>query len=794
MLSPYRIVDLTDERGALAGLLLAQLGADVVLVEPERGNRARRVSPTIAGTGAWHLAQHRGKRSVRLGAVDLDALLASADVVLDNGAFDRASVDLPAWRERHPHLVTVSVSAFGSDGPKASWPATDLTVLASGCQLALTGDADRAPVRISVPQAFQHAASEAAVGALVALHRRAQCGQGSHVDVSAQQCVLQATQTSVLAAAVGAAPYQRTAGGIAVGPYNLRFVYPAADGHVSITFLFGAMVGPFTARLMQWVHEEGFCSAELAGVDWPGLFVQIFSGALAPTILDDAAAAVSAFTATRTKAELLAEAMRRKLLIAPVASTADVLASEQLAARGFWDRIELGDREIAAPGPAARSSVPLRRLGRAPHLGEHEAELAAELAVPELRRATAGSTDPGRLPFEGLKVLDLSWAVAAPMATRVLADWGATVIRVESEGRIDAIRTAGPYLAGSANGLEDTAQWQSVNAGKLGLQLDLSVPEAKAVVLDLAGWADVVIESFSPGVLERLGLAPADLQVHNPSLITVSSCLMGQTGPMATMAGFGNLAGAISGFYEVTGWADRPPAGPFLAYTDYVAPRATAAVLLAALDHRRRTGEAASIDLAQQEAALQFLAPALIATAAGRGPARRIGNDDPDLAPHGVYPCLGEDRWVAIACQDDDAWRALAELVGRPALGALGANDRVFGRRELDTVVTAWTSTQSAEAVEAACIAAGVAAHRVQNSPECVADPQLAHRRHFRAVPHRLHPNAVVEGPHFTVSGLDGGPRRAGPTLGEHNDVVLREILGYNDDRVVGLLVAGAIR
>jgi crotonobetainyl-CoA:carnitine CoA-transferase CaiB-like acyl-CoA transferase len=280
----------------------------------------------------------------------------------------------------------------------------------------------------------------------------------------------------------------------------------------------------------------------------------------------------------------------------------------------------------------------------------------------------------------------------------------------------------------------------------------------------------------------------------NPALITVSSCLMGQTGPLATMAGFGNLAGAISGFYEITGWPDRPPAGPFLAYTDYVSPRVTLAVVLAALDHRRRTGEAAAIDLAQQEAALQFLAPALLATAAGRGPARRVGNDDAAMAPHGVYRCAGDDRWVAIACQDDAAWRALADLVGRPHLGALATGDRLAGRRELDAVVEAWTTTRTDAEAEAACIGAGIAAHRVQNSPECLADPQLVHRRHFRRVPHRLHGETVVEGPHLTLSAADGGPRRAGPTLGEHNDEVLRGLLGYDDERVLALVVAGAVR
>ena len=305
---------------------------------------------------------------------ELERLAASADVVIECGApgFD-PPVDatvLARLRAEHPSLVTVSLTPFGGSGPKSEWAATDLTIVAAGGQLALTGDADRPPVRISLPQAWLHAAAEGAFGALLALAERTRSGLGQHVDVSAQQCVLQCTQTAMLTAAVGAQPYGRVAGGIKVGPYTLRLVYPAADGHVSITFLFGSMVGPFTQRLMRWVHEEGFCDEATRDLDYVEFFNLMFSGELDPATMQRATDAVAAFTATRSKAELLAGAVARRLLIAPVTTTADVAASEQLAARELWDVVD----GIRCPGPFVRApAAPLRRLGRPPLLGEHDA-------------------------------------------------------------------------------------------------------------------------------------------------------------------------------------------------------------------------------------------------------------------------------------------------------------------------------------------------------------------------------------------------------------------------------------
>ncbi|MPY95940.1 MAG: CoA transferase [Acidimicrobiia bacterium] len=332
-----------------------------------------------------------------------------------------------------------------------------------------------------------------------------------------------------------------------------------------------------------------------------------------------------------------------------------------------------------------------------------------------------------------------------------------------------------------------------VNAGKLSASVKFSEPAGRAVLADLVRWADVVVDSLSPRALRSLGLDEAHLREVNPDVITLSASLFGQDGPLARLAGYGNLGAALAGFYDLTGWPDREPAGPYLAYTDYTSSHLTLLALLAALDHRRRTGEGQSIDLSQSEAALHYLSPALLdVTVNGRVTTRR-GNEDDHLAPHGVFPCAGEDQWVAIACQDDAAWPALCELMARPDLAAdsdlAEAAGRLGRRRELDEAVAAWTRGATPAEVQDRCQGAGVAAHTVQRSAECLADPQLLHQGHFVELEHpfRL---CLVEATRFRLARTPGRPAFRAPLLGEHTFEVLSGLLGYDEDRIADLAAA----
>jgi crotonobetainyl-CoA:carnitine CoA-transferase CaiB-like acyl-CoA transferase len=765
MLSSYRVLDLTDHRGQLAGFILASLGAEVILVEPPEGNPARH-----RGDGLEWWAYNRGKASVVCQTHDeLLDLVRDADVLIES----EAVLDPDELAAVNPRLVHVTVSAFGRDGPKADWAASDLTILAAGCALALTGDSDRPPVRTTVPQSWLHAGSEAACGALLALTERARSGRGQHVDVSAQQAVMQAAIPGVLLVPNDNEALGRTAGGIMYGEIHLQFVYPAKDGYVSITYLFGEMIGPFTQRLMDWACEEGHCTPEMRDWDWVAFGLRLATDTTAAAAeLEQAKAAVTKLTSSRTKAELFAEARRRRLLLAPVTTAEELVASEHLHDRGYWDVV---DGRVCPGRFVVSSAWPLATLGAPPKVGEHGSTFAARRQRDRGQMDTT-PTDGSGPALEGLKVLDLTWVYAGPLATRMLADFGAQVVKVEGPTRVDASRGGGGFLRQDF-GPESSIQYAHFNCGKLGLGLDLSTEGGRRVFVDLVKWADVLVESYTPGVMDDWALGYDALKAVNPALIMLSTSLMGQSGPLSTFAGFGNLAGAVSGFYELTGWPDRSPAGPFLAYTDYIAPRFTVAALLAALDWRRRTGEGQHLDLSQAESSIHFLAPAILDHSVNGAHPTRDGNRDRFLAPHGVFPCAGDDRWVAIACETDGQRAALADEIGGLA----------------DEAIVEWTSVRPVADIEKALQARGVPVHGVQNSGECWTDPQLVHRDHFLTVPHPVHETCVIEAPRVRLSRTPGRVERTGPTLGEHNDLVLRELLGYGDDEISQLVIDGAL-
>ncbi len=400
------------------------------------------------------------------------------------------------------------------------------------------------------------------------------------------------------------------------------------------------------------------------------------------------------------------------------------------------------------------------------------------------------------LPLDDVKVVDFMWALAGPGTTRTLADYGATVVRIESAKRVDGARTVGPFLnnqpAHDGSGLFGT-----YNAGKLGLALDLNKPQARELVLDLVRWADVVCESFSPKAMRAWQLDYESLRAVKPDLIMLSSCLMGQSGPMSSFVGFGNMAAAVAGFYHLCGWPDRPPSGPFGAYTDYIAPRFGAIAVLAALDYRRRTGKGQYIDQSQAESALHFLTPALLDCAANGRVEQGVGNTDPSYAPHGVYPALGDDRWIAITCKTDEHWHSLCPAMNRASLvrderfATLAA--RYSNRDHLDPIISEWTRGLTAHAAEALLQQLGIPASAVQDSKDVCHDPQLASRGYLIEIVHPVCGKMVVEGPRFLLSRTPASVARPAPTVGGDNQYVLESILGYDQDRITELAAAGVL-
>jgi crotonobetainyl-CoA:carnitine CoA-transferase CaiB-like acyl-CoA transferase len=543
------------------------------------------------------------------------------------------------------------------------------------------------------------------------------------------------------------------------------------------------------------MHEEGACSEEVRDLDWVGYAALIFNGEISLERHFEIQDLISAFMACHTKAELMKGAFERRVLVVPLSDASDLAESAQLAAREYWIDVEHADR--AEP---VRYAGPFVKLSKTPIRYASSPPLLDETGAPGWRtRSTMAAlrSDPpaGGLPLEGLKVLDFSWVYAGPAITRYLADYGATVVRVESLTAFDALRNGTPFKDGIA-GAERSANYGNVNLNKLSLGLNLRTPEARDVARQLVGWADVVVENYTPRMMKQWELDYPRLREINPALVMLSSCLSGQDGPDASLAGYGTMGAALAGFGFLTGWPDRPPSAPFVAYTDYVSPKLATSALLAALDHRRRTGEGQHIDCSQSESAMHLLGEALLEVQVNGNVRRAAGNASAHWAPSGVYPVIGEDRWLAIAAADDASWRALSDLAGRGwASDArfISNDDRLANRDSLDEAIAQWTVDLNPEALEAALQAAGVPAHRVATSADCFADPQLAHRDHFVELEHAVVGRVPWEHSRFILSRTPAPVPRVVPTLGQDNQVVLGDILGLDDAAITELVIAGAI-
>ena len=410
MLSPYRVLDLTTERGLLCGQMLGDMGADVIKVEPPGGSSARQLGPFYKDQphpdrSLYWWAYNRNKRSITLdierdeGRDLLRRLAERADFLIEShnpGYLSQRHLGFADLSKVNPALIYVSITPFGQDGPKATYADSDLIIMAAGGPLILAGDEDRPPVRLSIPQAYLHASADAAVGALAAHHERTRSGLGQHIDVAAVQSVAMATQSNILAVPLRSPEIHRMSGGVKVGALDIPLVWPAKDGFVAMTFLFGSALGVFTAKLMRFVCEEGFCDEATRDKDWIAYGEQLFSGAEPLSEFERIKELVRDFTRSRTKAELLDLAVERGFLITPVTTIAEVVESPQFTSRDYFQNVahpELGE-SFLYPGPFAKfSATPLEYRFRPPTVGEHNSAIyrdelgLSDREIMELTRA-----------------------------------------------------------------------------------------------------------------------------------------------------------------------------------------------------------------------------------------------------------------------------------------------------------------------------------------------------------------------------------------------------------------------
>lgn len=787
LLQGVRVVDLAGEPASMAGRILADLGAEVVRVEAPAGDALRRVGPFAGGSAeegrslrfaAWNA----GKDGLACSADDprLEVLLHGADVVVQTPGWPGVLEVDPA---RAPGAVWVRVTPFGADGPRSSWRASDLGVMASSGNMFATGQPDRAPVRASEPSGYAHVGPEVAFAALTALAS----GQPQIVDVSMQEVVLVANMAAVAGFETTGRRGQRA--GASIG--RTREIWRTKDGFVTFGLRGGPARVPSLKIITQLLIDNGIDAPAWTERDWakfnPNETSDEEMRALEAPLVD--------LFARYEMSEIFEIATQKNLMLAPANTSREIYGSPQLAAREMFqplDGLEGFPTRFAVVTSCDDEASPIDARRREPALSA----AAAAPTVDWPRRDRASARAAARGAWEGLKIVEFGSGAAGPIAARYFAEQGATVVKVESRSRPDFLRV---YALGPHNphGLEGSDLFNALNVGKHSITLDLKNEKGLELARKLMFWSDAVLENFAPKAMRGFGLDYASVSGDKPDLVMVSSCMNGQTGPHRNYPGFGAQGSALSCFNHLTGWPDAEPLGPYATITDSLSPRFSAAAIAAGVLYRRRTGRGVHVDVSQVENALYTLSPWLLDFAVNGNVTGRIGNRSLRAAPHGAFPCRAEgeldDRWVAIAVWSDDEWATLARLLGvdDPSLATTDA--RLARVDDVEALVTAWTRTRTRAEVADALQAEGIEAVPVQDFGDVRADPQLAHRGHFVELEHSVTGPALYERNGFRLSDAVAGYPRPTPALGQHTDVVLRELLGLGDDELATYRDAGAL-
>ena len=775
--------------------LMADLGADVIKVEPPEGDRARTRGP-FAGprdpeASGLFTYLNTNKRSV---VADLDTaagrdvvagLLADADLLLHNlspsGAI-AAGLDAGALRSTYPSLATVSITPFGQTGPYSQYRAEEIQVVHGGGWGWLTpGCSDREdlpPLKPFGHQADFQAGFGAATAAIAAVDHSQRTGQGAHLDYAAMAHV-----TGMLEAGFITWSYLREIPGrLGARVLNPWRILPVADGQIFIVCveqdqwdrLKDIMGRPEWADMELFDTVEGRHDAEDLLHMWLGEWVE-----------------------PQKVMDLFHLGQSNRVAFAPVFTMAQMADEPHLAERGFLREFEQpGMGTLRVPGPPSRLANPWWSIRRpAPQLGQHAgARFECPLEQPADRVAAEPSGNPGR-PLEGITVADFSWVWAGPYCGLQLAHLGADVIKVESTSAPDLGRRL-PLHSIDHDATPDTnAYFNQWNQGKRSVTVDLQTDEGRELAKRIALECDVVLSNYATGVMDRFGLGYEQLRQERPDVIVATISGYGHYGPYKNYIGYGPTTAPLSGLASLTGYEGGPPEEVGVALGDPASGVATAFALVAALVARRRTGEGQYIDTSLWEATTACVGEGWMQWALTDRQPDRMGNHDPLMSPHSLYRCEGDDRWVAIACADDAEWIVLSEVVGV-------AGDERFTTAELrkanevalDEVIGQWTGDLDQWEVTRQLQGVGVPAFPSLDARSLDGDPHLE----ARGVIERLAHPAVGEKSHIGVpwlahDGPNGVPAPA-PVLGADTHDVLSGLLGLTDDDIRRLREAGVLQ
>ena len=799
-LAGLRVLELADRSAALGGRILADLGAEVILVEPPGGAPIRDEAPFLDDVpdverSFGHLYLNANKCSVVL---DLDQeadrarfldLLATSDVLLETmppGWLDARGLDASLLRATQPGLIRCSLTPFGLDSEWQNRRVNDLIAGAAGGLIQVSGSAQGTPIQGGANPSYTMGSLAAASAICIALYQRdfgAAPDVGIHIDLSLQE----ATALAVMQTAT---------------PSHWQW-FKRIPKRPGLSAAMACRDGKYVSLLVRPDRFDGFLAwADKVGIDH-GMTVDDWRWARleAPRQNNPVSETTLALAAALTRDEFVDGALAADIICLPVLDFPDLEQAEQFQVNDQFLSVQHDDLDTAlgfvrSPVDGMADGVEIQR---APLLGEHQALLDGLEAAEIQTGAATRLADPSQA-LAGLRVVDFGWVLAAPIGTRILASFGAEVIRVESTAKPDSMRSQvgpdgqpHPDLGGLYN---------VVNAGKKSFTVDLSKPEGLELVKRLIGTADVVVNNFRPGAMERMGLGYSVLRELKEDVILLNLPGAHRHGPWAQRPSMGNILMAASGFNMLTGFDGERPRGIGIAYPDFTSPHLLVASILAALRQRARSGSGQEIHLTQLSATLALLGCEWMQyKATGRQPARNR-NRNPNYAPHGVYPAAREqdpdlDAWVAIAVADDAEWQALCGVMGRPQLGADPRFSthalRKANEDDLDAVVTEWTTSRDKWSTAELLQGVGVAAAAVEHLKDMLEkDPQL--QDHYQQVSQPVASDVQIPVDREAAQWV-GAPlvlNRA-PMLGEHNQYVLQEILGIDDEAFAKLMIDGVV-
>ncbi len=765
-LAGLRVLEIGGGIGAAyATRWMAGFGADVVRTEGSP-------DALTADEEVYLLA---GKRRIDVEPAGLRALALAANILVEDGkpgALAAMGLDPEQLRVENPRLVVVSVTPFGQTGPYAGYEATNIVAHAMGGIMSLTGTPDRPPLVNGGSQAFYLAGVNAFGAALSAYFGALRHGRGDWVDISAQGCAAGMLELFGVRTEYNGLDAHLRSGNHVSAVWG---IYPLADGHGGVCTLARQIPAFFNV------------------VDDPELLTERFMDPVQRLQNDDELRArLYSWFSTQTKAGLLELGPKHRIPFGAVMTPLDLLENESLAERGFFDRVEAPDGRMArVPG---RPFLGLPWRGGELHspaadtpdvltdwLGPTSPPPSARTAVPE---ATA-------LPLDGIRVLDLSMMWAGPYATRILAEMGAEVLKIESPRAWDNVRTLIPQ-PGALDPWNSSYYFNDYNRDKKSVTLDLAQDRGRELFLDLVRQSDVVIENYRADVMDKLKIGYDVLRGAKPDIILVSMAGFGKTGPERDHVGFGPIIEQMAGLASLTGYGgeDSEPVKTGISYGDPIAGIAAAGAVALALINRDRTGGGAFIDLAQRETMSAMIGEAFVAASLRGESPLHYGNRSPRFVPQGVYPCGGVEQWLALSCRDEAEWAALARLIGVPEWKALPPAERRARHDEIEALIARWTGGRDPQEAMQTLQAAGIPAGRVLDSKAIYDDPQLNARGYWVRLPHpRMKPWRQPASA-WRLTRANPTLRRHAPLFGEHNREILGNLLNLTESDFAALEAA----